>query len=360
MPSSPFSSGYLTARDRFRSAATRLGWAGEALATGAVGPSGEALTIDVATSGDATDGRAFVVSSGTHGVEGFFGSAVQVALLERWAETRVPSGIRWVFVHAVNPFGFAWLRRVDENNVDLNRNFLRDDEAFAGAPPEYVRLNELLNPEHAPYPRDGFRLEALKAAVRYGVSAMRRAVAIGQYEFPAGLFFGGYEASAAQRVLHDGLPRWIEGCRDVVHFDLHTGLGRWAECRLLVDYALTETTSGRVADLFDGEIYDTADSGRLTYRARGAMGAWCVARAHIPSYVFAFAEVGTYGGLRTIEALRAENQAHHWAAPDARELATAKARLKEVFCPADVRWRTRSLAAVAGTIERVASRLSPS
>ena len=28
-----------------------------------------------------------------------------------------------VFVHALNPYGFSWVRRVNEDNVDLNRNF---------------------------------------------------------------------------------------------------------------------------------------------------------------------------------------------------------------------------------------------
>ena len=30
-----------------------------------------------------------------------------------------------VFIHIINPYGMAWNRRVNEYNVDLNRNFLR-------------------------------------------------------------------------------------------------------------------------------------------------------------------------------------------------------------------------------------------
>ncbi len=60
---------------------------------------------------------------GLHGVEGFFGSAVQLACLEHWLSAEAPS-VKYVFLHGLNPYGFAWRRRFDENNVDPNRNFL--------------------------------------------------------------------------------------------------------------------------------------------------------------------------------------------------------------------------------------------
>ena len=76
-----FSPDYSTARDRFRQAASRLGWLLEAHPIEAAGPGGEELTIDVASSSTGDPERVLVVSSGIHGVEGFFGSAVQLALL---------------------------------------------------------------------------------------------------------------------------------------------------------------------------------------------------------------------------------------------------------------------------------------
>ena len=79
------------------------------------------FTIDVAVLGsDAAP--AIVVSSGLHGVEGFLGSAIQLAMLEE-LKADTAKNIRWVFIHAINPFGFAQIRRFNEDNVDLNRNF---------------------------------------------------------------------------------------------------------------------------------------------------------------------------------------------------------------------------------------------
>jgi hypothetical protein len=109
------------------------------------GPTGEELTIDVACSPNADSESVLIVSSGVHGVEGFFGSAVQVALLQHWASL-TPSPIKCVLLHGLNPFGFAWLRRFDENNADQNRNFLLEGERFEGVPESYARLDAFLNP----------------------------------------------------------------------------------------------------------------------------------------------------------------------------------------------------------------------
>src|SRR5579864_12326 len=68
-----FSSDYTAARQRFLEAASHLGWQLEAHPIGAVGPGEEELTIDVGCSSAGDPERVLVVSSGVHGVEGFFG-----------------------------------------------------------------------------------------------------------------------------------------------------------------------------------------------------------------------------------------------------------------------------------------------
>ncbi len=44
----------------------------------------------------------------------------------------VPDDLAVVLIHAINPYGFAWIRRVNEDNVDLNRNCID----FGAAIPE--------------------------------------------------------------------------------------------------------------------------------------------------------------------------------------------------------------------------------
>jgi hypothetical protein len=94
-----------------------------------------------------------------------------------------------LLVHAVNPYGFSHIRRVTENNVDLNRNF-RD---FSKPPPEnprYAEIHELLVPADwdGPARADATLKVWLQAN---GMPACQAAVAGGQYAFPNGLFFGG-------------------------------------------------------------------------------------------------------------------------------------------------------------------------
>ena len=81
------------------------------------------LTIDVAVLGDAASAPAvFLHTSGTHGVEGFAGSAIQVAYLRSGRPP--PANVALVLVHGVNAHGFAEGRRWTERGVDLNRNFI--------------------------------------------------------------------------------------------------------------------------------------------------------------------------------------------------------------------------------------------
>jgi hypothetical protein len=337
-----FSSDYSAARQRFREAASRLGWQLEAHPIGAAGPSGEELTIDVGCSSGGDPERVLVVSSGVHGVEGFFGSAVQVALLEQWAAASPPS-TKCVFLHGLNPFGFAWLRRFDENNVDPNRNFLLPGERFEGAPEGYARLDAFLNPRRPPSRWEPFTLKALWLIARHGMSALRQAVAGGQYEYPRGLFFGGTGPSRAQQLLGENLPRWLAGSRGVVHLDFHTGLGPRGACKLLIDYPLSQRQRGWLTDWFGADSFMTPDSSTRHYNARGGFGQCCVSRSLAPDYLFACAEFGTYGPVQVLAGLRAENQAHHWGAPSSASTDRAKGRLKELFCPAGDAWRSQVL-----------------
>jgi hypothetical protein len=337
-----FSVDYPTARERFRHAASRLGWQLEAYPISETGPRGEELTIDVGCSQYGDPERTLVLSSGVHGVEGFFGSAVQVALLEKWASESPPS-TKCVFLHGLNPFGFAWLRRFDENNVDPNRNFLLADEPYEGSPAGYADLDAFLNPRQSPSRWEPFTLKALWMIGRYGIPALRQAVAAGQYEFPRGLFFGGAGPSRMNQLLGEHMERWLRGSARVVHLDFHTGLGRTGTCKLLIDYPLTEEQRTRLTNWFGTGAFEACDSSGMAYDARGGFGRWCVSQKYAVDYLFACAEFGTFGPIQVLAGLRAENQAHHWGRPSAVSSVRAKHRLKELFCPSAEAWRSQVL-----------------
>ena len=98
--------------------------------------SNEDLTVDVAILRGTNSDRAIIHSSGVHGVEGFAGSAVQCATLQFLSQTLDKSdknpdhllpGPTLIFIHGVNPYGMRHHRRVNENNVDLNRHFINSE-----------------------------------------------------------------------------------------------------------------------------------------------------------------------------------------------------------------------------------------
>lgn len=331
-----FSHDYFTARNRFRDAATRSGWHLEAVPIGSTGPGGEELTVDIACSQHPDPEKVLVVSSGLHGVEGLLGSAVQLALLKHWGQA---APIRCVLLHALNPFGFAWLRRFDQNNVDPNRNFLLMNEQFHGAPHGYAELNRFLNPCSPPSRWEPFLLKALWLIARHGMPALCQAIAAGQYEFPQGLFFGGHEPSSTQQVLRQHMPQWLHGAKHVVHLDIHSGLGQSGNCQLLIDYPLQPVQRDWLTEWFGPDSYEACDSSDIAYDARGGFGKWCVHQQLAAHYLFACAEFGTYSPVAMLSGLRAENRAFHWGDPQAESTAAARRRLAELFCPRSPKWR---------------------
>src|SRR6266849_2791504 len=173
-----FPPNYVTARFRFREKVEERGGKLYTLELDARGPAEEVLTIDIGWFGSDRPRRALLISSGLHGVEGFAGSATQLQFLDKMQSP--PADTAVVLFHSLNPYGMAWLRRVNEQNVDLNRNFLAQDDRYAGAPSGYERLDPLLNPKKMPSP-DLFVPRALWEVVRHGPASIRQAVAGGQY-----------------------------------------------------------------------------------------------------------------------------------------------------------------------------------
>jgi len=335
---------YAAARVHFCSLANALGCRLEEHAIAAKGPYGEELAINVAIMGEAHPKKVVVVSSGLHGVEGFFGSAVQCALLERLVDWSPPPGASLVLLHALNPYGFAWLRRCNENNIDLNRNFLLPGEEYKGSPERYCDFDALFNPTSPPK-FELFFLKLIAPILRYGVTSLKdtlkNTLPVGQYDFPKGLFFGGNGPSKTQQILETNLPRWVGNATDILHIDFHTGLGQKATYKLFV-YESTESERVQwLVENFGADVVETNSwrPGGSAYITRGTLGSWCKAKFPQCNYDFLTAEFGTYNMLRVLEALRAENRAYWWGQQDQPSSRWAKKRLLEVFAPTDRVWR---------------------
>src|SRR6202789_4349604 len=151
----------------------------------AKGPDGKPLFIDVATIGAREAKTALLLISGTHGVEGYFGSGVETGLLREGLARRAPKGAKIVVLHALNPYGFAWNRRVNEDNADINRNFVDHKNPPANA--AYDALADDIAPKEISDETMARANERLIAYAReHGPFALQEAISRGQYRHADG------------------------------------------------------------------------------------------------------------------------------------------------------------------------------
>jgi hypothetical protein len=334
-----FSTDYFRARSRWRASAALHGGRLESYEIDAVTPSDEGLTIDVAIFGNPSAQKALVISSGLHGVEGLFGSAVQLAMIEEYLATEeLASDLAIVMIHILNPFGCAWYRR-------WNRNFLVGDEVYQGCPPAYPLLDSFLNPQSNPSRLEPFLLKSLGLIGRYGMSALKSTLPVGQYDFPKGLFFGGNAPSQTQKILTTHLRSWLGAAQQVIHLDLHSGLGKWGTYQLFAEMNKDAARYQWLSEHFVDEASPlenrllTIDPDDLVYQPRGTFGRWCQAEFTDKRYDFLLAEFGTYSMLRVLKALRAENRVHWWGKVEDKSYHQAKQELLGVFVPSSLQWR---------------------
>ena len=333
-----FSPNYATARAQFRTAVEKAGGRLTALPLDAKGPKREDLTIDIAWFGAEKPRRVLVHSSGLHGVEAFAGSAIQLQWLDEGIPS-LPEDSALVLVHVLNPFGMAWLRRFNENGVDLNRNFLGPDETYEGTPPGYGLLDPFLNPPSPPawdlyYARAGWLI------ARHGMSPLRQSIAGGQYEYPKGLFFGGSKFEEGPRKVQEFVRERLEFAEHVVVVDVHTGLGPFACDTLFVHAGDEGSEIYQVMKKAFGERVASLDPDRgPAYRIKGAYDTMYprVVRHGKARVYFLCQEFGTYHAVRALSALRDENRWHHYG--DGTVDHPAKEELKEKFSPDDESWR---------------------
>jgi len=186
-----FSPSYARARVQFLEGAATAGMAIQSHNHPLPGRDGETLAMDVALDGAPDAERLLIVSSACHGAEGFCGSGVQVFATHdaEWRAHARAAGVAVLYIHALNPHGFSFVRRVTHENVDLNRNF-QDFSQPLPQNPAYADLHALLLP--ATWPPGPDNQAALQAYVAsHGLARYQAAVSQGQHAFDDGLFFGG-------------------------------------------------------------------------------------------------------------------------------------------------------------------------
>jgi hypothetical protein len=317
------------------------------------------LSVDVAiVRGEVSTAAALVLVSGTHGIEGHAGSAIQRQFLREAAEHRM---LDTILIHGLNPHGFAHDRRVDENNVDVNRNFV--DFQRPPTNTDYARLHDLLVPEDWNGPaHQQAQSSLLRLLQDWGPTRLQSAITHGQYTHPDGLFFGGNRPSWSNETLQRIISEHVLGHPYVAYIDLHTGLGEPGVGEPIFRGGTDPEAYNRARSWYGEDLTcsedGTSSSTQIEGNTASAVAALLQGNAMLTAITLEF---GTLDPQTVLTALQGDNwfqlrheQAHAGYRPVGEAMAAA-------FAPRNPGWQRRMMsrgAEIIGLAERSLLRLA--
>lgn len=328
----------------------------------------EDLYIDTIYLPSSTEQKNLVVlTTGVHGIEGYIGS---VMLDVFWQEiypdlNKENTGV--LVIANVNPYGMKHHRRYNENNVDLNRNFIIDWEAFdTTVNKDYPKVEQFLGPQkkigNALWHEAGFYASMVKEAVANGADSISNALLEGQYEYPQGVYYGGAGDEQSTTYVKD-VFEWTLGdsqYKNVVHIDVHSGYGpRYNMVIFNSEYETMNEAETKALFGYDNVIsYDsesfyatTGDTTDFYYRLKEQMGA----ETALFSTCFEFGTIGDsfLDSIISMKYTIEENQDHWYPTTDKVMNAIVRERYQELFYPTEMEWREKTVADFAAAAKGV-------
>ncbi|MDA2916827.1 M14 family metallopeptidase [Nitrospinae bacterium AH_259_B05_G02_I21] len=334
-----FSSDYKEARANFLDACNEAGANVESYKNPNTTPEGEPLYTDVAVLGKGDARVSLALGSGTHGVEGFCGSGIQNGLLREGLSSRLSPDLNVIMIHAINPYGFAHLRRFNEDNIDLNRNFVDHSKPYPQNP-DYEALADAIAP--AVYSAQTVK-EAIKRLMSYGEeyghAALQAAISGGQYSHPQGLFFGGQFETWSNKTFRTIVQGYLSSATRVAFIDIHTGLGPHGYGEIILDDP-TGSPAYEYAVAWWGDRTKSTKAGEsvsieLSGTVKHALSEMLPNAEHIGVTL----EFGTVPYEEVFQALQAENWLYHHGGEDNPLGKEIKAEMRRVFYPDTDDWK---------------------
>jgi hypothetical protein len=333
-----FSATYAEARGRFLAAAKAAGADIQSYINPQRGPDGGELATDVARLGPKNAERLLIAMSSTHGAEGFCGSGIQNGWLTDGFFKNLPAGTAILLIHAINPYGFAWIRRVNEDNVDLNRNFL--DHAKAPENPGYRELRDFICPEDWSVESEAAVKRAFaEYAARHGKMGLQGAIMNGQYWDSQGVFYGGTGPTWSRRTLIAALAPYAATARHAAFIDLHTGLGPYGVGEIMSNDFGGTPGAARVRDWFGAEATLLDDGSSTSTAVTGDTQLGVVAALPRVPITGITLEYGTVPTDAMIDAVRADNWLHVHGKLDSDLGRKIKSEIRYTFYPDEKKWK---------------------
>ena len=327
-----------------------------------VDAAGDALSIGVGWLGPERPSRVVALLSGTHGVEGPAGAAIQGQFVAAdMLRQPLAADEAVLIVHAVNPYGWFHGRRANEDNVDLNRNFRDFDEPLP-ASEDYLELDRFINPRDLSAEADAMSRHGLEQARdRLGNDQIRRVIMEGQHVVPDGVHFGGTAPTRSNGIVREIFAKAFAQAGAGVVLDLHTGMGAFGDWMAISgegpDSEGDRWISRAISPQRLARPYATGDIDGAPATQGKLARAVCAAAGH-GSFRSLTLEFGTYAGIRVFRAEQRENCLFKHATADHELAAEIRAEMWECYVPASARWRASVMAGGAAAIAEVRKALS--
>ena len=269
-------SNYFESREQFKNLANALDARLNSFPIESLSGVNGTLAVDTAFIGDDTSHSLIIIVSGVHGVEGYAGAACMKQFMKMYRAEYSKTGVAFLLIHALNPWGFANDSRVTEGNVDLNRNFI-DFSEVCPLSSGYELIHPILCKNYKP------GLSGLLNELRLFASligqrrrrAFQEAVTAGQYSFSEGLFYGGCEPTPNRHILTHILQTCVRPDQQVRLLDIHTGLGHQGQGSLIT-HLPEDSSKFKTLNRWLGE--------QLTSSANGTAVSTKI-KGHLPAYV---------------------------------------------------------------------------
>lgn len=297
-----------------------------------------------------------VLTTGVHGMEGYIGATMLDVFFQEIYPTLDTNNTGVLVVANVNPYGMKYFRRYNENNVDLNRNFILDWDSFdLSSNKEYPKVDTFLGPTgrigNGLWHEVGFYLSLGKTAVTDGADTISDALLTGQYEYPQGVYYGGNGDEASTVYLKDVFSRCLDSSyENIVHIDLHSGYGpRYNMVIFNSVYETMNEAESKEAFGYDHVIaYDsesfyatTGDTTDFFYR----LAEQKQAQADLFSTCFEFGTIGDefFDTILSLKYTIDENRNHWYPTDNATSAEIVRQNYMELYYPTETAWREKTV-----------------
>ena len=293
-----------------------------------------------------------VLTTGVHGMEGYIGATMLDVFFQEVYPTLDTANTGVLVVANVNPYGMKYFRRYNENNVDLNRNFILDWDNFdLSSNKEYPKVDTFLGPTgkigNGLWHEVGFYLSLAKTAITEGADTVSDALLTGQYEYPQGVYYGGNGDEASTVYLKDVFSQCLDSAyENIVHIDIHSGYG--PRYNMVIFNSVYETMSEKESQeafgydhviAYDSESFyaTTGDTTDFFYR----LAEQKQAQAELYSTCFEFGTIGDefFDTILSLKYTIDENRNHWYPTDNKLTEQIIHENYMELYYPTETAWR---------------------